>query len=145
MIMRMDLISEAEYGTDEYTDLLLKYNDISNPFTLNYEDIILVPSKETIANDIKEPQDSNNDNVAQLVRNYHKYVDKNKVPTTVGSEKNNLSIGKEYTEPNISPENSSPIVLRNGRMYFGDNNNVECSTNGISASDFAVQKIENIL
>lgn len=145
MIMRMDLISEAQYGTDEYTDLLLKYNDISNPFTLNYNDIIFIPSIETISNDLKAPEEIELKNEAELIRNYHKYIDKNKVPNTVGSEKNNLSIDKNYTEANLSPEDSSPIILRNGRIYFGDNSNVDCSTNGISASDFAIQKLENIL
>jgi len=145
MIMRMDLISYAQYGTDEYTDLLLKYNDISNPFTLNYNDIIYIPSMETIANDIATPEVISKENNAKLVRNYHKYIDKTKAPNTVGSQKNEIKIDKNYTEANLSQEDTSPIVLRNGRMYFGNNSNVECSTNGISASDFEIQKIENLL
>lgn len=145
MIMRMDLISYAQYGTDEYTDLLLKYNDISNPFTLNYNDIIYIPSMETIANDISTPEVISKENNAKLVRNYHKYIDKTKAPNTVGSQKNEIKIDKNYTEANLSQEDTSPIVLRNGRMYFGNNSNVECSTNGISASDFEIQKIENLL
>ena len=145
MIMRMDLISNAQYGSDEYTDLLLKYNDISNPFTLNYNDIIFIPTLDSISNNIVNPTNDPNDNNkdAALVRNYHKYIDKTKAPTTVGSQKNNISIDKELTEPNMSPEDTSPIVLRNGRIYFDNNNNVECSTNGISASDFNIQKIKN--
>lgn len=145
MIMRMDLISLAQYDTDEYTDLLLKYNDISNPFTLNHNDIIYIPSIETITNDLATPTEVNRKDNAKLIRNYHKYIDKSKAPNTIGSEKNNLSIDKEYTEANLAPEDTSPIVLRNGRVYFGNNSNVECSTNGITASDFNIQKIENIL
>lgn len=145
MIMRMDLISLAQYDTDEYTDLLLKYNDISNPFTLNYNDIIYIPSIETITKDLAEPIEVERKNNANLIRNYHKYIDKSKTPNTIGSEKNNISIDKEYTEANLAPEDSVPIVLRNGRVYFGNNSCVECSTNGISASDFNIQKIKNIL
>lgn len=144
MIMRMDLVSQAEYNNDNYTDILLKYNDISNPFTLNYNDILFIPSAETVANDITKPFDVENDN-AELIRNYHKYIDKDKVPTTIGSQKNEVNISKNYTEANITPEESEPIVMRNGRIYFGNNSNVECSTDGISASDFAIKKIENLL
>ena len=100
MIMRMDLISQAQYGTDEYTDLLLKYNDISNPFTLNYNDIIFIPSMETIANDITKPENVSKTNNAKLVRNYHKYIDKSKAPNTIGSQKNDIQIDKNYTEAN---------------------------------------------
>ena len=60
-------------------------------------------------------------------------------------QKNDIKIEKNYTEPNVSKEDTSPIVLRNGRIYFGDNSNVECSTDGITASDFTIKKIENLL
>lgn len=145
MIMRMDLVSLAQYDTEEYTDILLKYNDISNPFTLNYDDILYLPTLENIKSNINKEITNEKSNVAELVRNYHKYVDKNKLPKTIGSEKNELKIEKQPTEANMSEEDYSPIVVRNGRMYFNNNSNVECSTNGISSSDFLIQKIENIL
>lgn len=145
MIMRMDLISYAQYGTDEYTDLLLKYNDISNPFTLNYNDIIFIPSLESITNDLDVISIDSTEDDANLVRNYHKYIDKNKIPNTIGSQKNDVKIDKNYTEANITEEDSSPIILRNGRIYFGTNSNVECSVDGITASDFAIQKLKNDL
>ena len=94
---------------------------------------------------LKTPQELKKDNAAEYVRNYHKFINKDNIPSTVGSEKNDLTIDKNYTEANLSDKDSSPIVVRNGRIYFGDNANVECSTNGITASDFAIQKIENLL
>ena len=33
--MRPDLISMFAYGTDQYTDIILKFNGISNPFSLS--------------------------------------------------------------------------------------------------------------
>lgn len=144
MIMRMDLVSNAQYGNDEFTDVLLKYNDISNPFTLNYNDILYIPSSETVANDLTKIIDNEVDN-AELIRNYHKYIDKSKVPSNVGSQKNEVSISKNYTEANIAQEETEPIIMRNGRIYFGSNSNVECSTDGISTSDFTIKKIENEL
>ena len=58
---RPDLLSYDAYGTDEYGDLLLKLNGISNPFELNggmyiivpkydyLEQFQIVPAKSTIA------------------------------------------------------------------------------------------------
>jgi hypothetical protein len=43
-VARPDLISLAVYGTDEYADIICKYNGISNPFELNENDIIRLPS-----------------------------------------------------------------------------------------------------
>lgn len=143
MVMRMDLISYAQYNTDEYTEILLKYNDISNPFTLNYDDILLIPTIDSMVENLTTKK--NKDDIAKLVRNYHRYIDTNKLPKTVGSEKNTVKIEKNYTEANMSNEDSQSIVMRNGRIYFGNNSNVECSTDGITASDFNIQKLKNEL
>ena len=145
MKMRIDLVSLAAYGTDEYADILLKYNGISNPFTLNTDDILLVPTLDTIADDLIPLQSANN--VADKIRNYHKYIDKSKAPSIVGSQPTNMKIDKniEYKEANIADAGVASITLRNGRMYFGDNNDVLCATDGITASDFMISKIENDL
>lgn len=47
-IARPDLISLAVYGTDEYADIICKYNGISNPFELNEDDILRIPKLETV-------------------------------------------------------------------------------------------------
>ena len=118
MKMRIDLISLAAYGTDKYADVVMKYNGISNPFSINTDDILYMPTLDTIENDLMVPEVKSE--AAANIRNYHKYVDKNKAPKTVGSEINNKIVGKnvEFREANISPEGSSSIVLRNGRIYF---------------------------
>lgn len=45
-VARPDLISLAVYGTDEYADLICKWNGISNPFELNEDMIISLPPVE---------------------------------------------------------------------------------------------------
>ena len=42
--MRPDLVSQAMYNTDEYTEFILKFAGISNPFTLDKDDTLLVPN-----------------------------------------------------------------------------------------------------
>ena len=149
MKMRIDLISLAAYGTDEYADILLKYNGISNPFTINTDDILYIPTLDTVENDLIIPEIKST--AADNIRNYHKYIDKSKAPTTIGSEINNKSIypkmtvDNEFTEANIAKPGETSITLRNGRIYFGKNCNTECAVDGITASDFSISKIENEL
>ena len=42
--MRPDLVSQAMYETDEFTEFILKFAGISNPFTLSEDDVLLIPN-----------------------------------------------------------------------------------------------------
>ncbi len=44
-VCRVDLISLARYGTDSMGDIILKFNKISNPFSFNEGDIMLIPDR----------------------------------------------------------------------------------------------------
>ena len=47
-VARPDLISLAVYGTDQYADIICKVNGISNPFELNKDTVLFIPSYDTI-------------------------------------------------------------------------------------------------
>jgi len=47
-VARPDLISLAVYGDDKYADIICKLNGISNPFELNENDILFIPTFEYI-------------------------------------------------------------------------------------------------
>lgn len=49
-IARPDLISLACYGDDKYADIICKVNGISNPFELNEDMLIFIPSMTEISN-----------------------------------------------------------------------------------------------
>ena len=49
-IARPDLISLADYGTDNYGDFICKFNGISNPFELNEGMILYMPARVDIDN-----------------------------------------------------------------------------------------------
>lgn len=61
-VCRVDLISLHEYGTDAMGDVILKFNNISNPFSFVEGDIIMIPDysipminwKEIVGFDIPE-------------------------------------------------------------------------------------------
>lgn len=42
-VARPDLLSLAVYGSDEYADVICKYNEISNPFDLNEDMLLFIP------------------------------------------------------------------------------------------------------
>lgn len=47
---RPDLISLVMYGDDKYADVICKINGISNPFELNEDDILFIPSLTYVIN-----------------------------------------------------------------------------------------------
>ena len=49
-VARPDLISLAMYGTDQYADCICKFNGISNPFELNEDMVLYIPSLSDINN-----------------------------------------------------------------------------------------------
>lgn len=124
MVMRPDLLSLAEYDSDEYTDIILKYNNISNPFSLNKDDIIFLPTINTIDNDIEDVNHNINSEISdyERIKNYHRYIDKSKAPDTVGSEKNDKVITKtpssNYEEANLSQNDQLWVSTSNDRIYF---------------------------
>ena len=42
-VARPDLISLAVFGTDEYADMICKFNGISNPFEINEDMVLFMP------------------------------------------------------------------------------------------------------
>lgn len=57
-IARPDLIALDAYGDSSYCDVICKLNGISNPFELNEDMLIIVPSPECVMDFVKRP-DSN--------------------------------------------------------------------------------------
>jgi hypothetical protein len=54
--MRPDLISFAVYGTPDYVDILLKANQISNPFSIDIGDILIIIDKNLAQEFYKKPK-----------------------------------------------------------------------------------------
>lgn len=153
MEMRADKIAIGAYGDEEFTELLLKYNNIHNPFTIKKDDIMIVPSMTYIKENITRTVEEQKANQDALIRNFHKFIDKNKIPKTVGSEKNNTiipdSVGNikaivnKYKEANMADEGASSIKELNGKLYFGADSGMKCAMDGISTTDYLNTVIKN--
>lgn len=117
--MRPDKISKSLYGSENYAEIIMKHSNIDNPFTIEEGDILVAPSLTTIYNNIKDVKDyetADNDrdmSTYDLIKNYHKYIDKSKIPNQIGSENIDLDISKDAADNFNNIKN----VFGNGANY----------------------------
>lgn len=144
--MRPDLISQASYNNTLYTEIILKYNGISNPFTIASGDVILVPDINAIKDNIKKTGDLGEETEASRLRKTYKYIDPTKAPKKDPSLEsfNNRSLEEGALPPNIAEEGEGDITLRNGQVFFGEGIGISaCFQSGMSSSEFLSQIIKS--
>lgn len=169
--MRADKAAFHEYGTDEYTEYILKYSGVSNPFSIDGDDVLFIPDPQEAANQMVDVEEQESKTVDQ-VKVYYKFTNKDfksdstsydnlankKIPSV--AESNLLRNSNDgFMVPYISDEGTA-ITIKNGRMYFGtDVGNVaspeqyakelatkldeKCAVNGMSLTDFVRASIVN--
>lgn len=114
MEMRPDKLGYAAYGDISYAEIILKESGIDNPFSIEFNDDLLIPSLNTVYTNIKDLDEfdknpdyvraaSGKDTPYDLIANYHKYIDKNKLPKENGSDVTAVSIPSTNTsiDPNL--------------------------------------------
>lgn len=168
--MRPDKVSFNEYGTDNNTEFILKYSGISNPFSLDKDDVLLIPNEDQAQSQMADLEEESF-NAADQVKLYYKFTNPdfksdsksyddlaNKVipsgvldPTETGG----------FTVPYIADDGTTAITIRNGRMYFGEDAgptaaddyseqlknalDQKCAVNGMSMTDFVRASVKNSL
>lgn len=173
MKMRPDLMSVSTYGEDIYAEMIMKYSDIDNPFAIDEGDVVAVPLLNNVYDEIKSTMLTTPDSAAtyDLVKNYHKYIDKSKWPEyngtkepEAGGTKRPSNVSQVQVEPNMSNNGRSGINIINGRLYFGPNvsvsptdiedvdgeniansNLVDCARNGVTIGQFINATVKNNL
>jgi hypothetical protein len=167
-VMRPDLISQAVYNNTLYAEYILKYNGISNPFSLNEGDVVLIPNLESAKLNTKTTAGSGSDaDPSKKLRDSFKYIDPSKIPKrdkdlanfddrkfdeTVdggdgggqGGGLGGRTIRYGVLPPNIAEEGTTQIVERNGRIYFGEGiGESACLKSGMSSSEFLTKVIKS--
>lgn len=104
-IARPDLISLYVYKTDEYADLICKLNGISNPFELNENMVLLIPSKNKLdeivnktnmgVSEFINENDKNTDNICQIEKTNKKLLNQKRSPNEATINDNNYIIRKD--------------------------------------------------
>ena len=120
--MRPDLISMFAYGTDIYTDIILKFNEISNPFSIAEGDIFLIPDLDGAKRAYRKPKPSKKE-IEEVKR---AYIDKNRFskPTQNRLDKlKALADSKKNGSPTITPSNKlkpgeSAVTTKGGALIF---------------------------
>lgn len=137
--MRPDLISSLYYGHENFTDILCKYNNISNPFSLERGQLIKVP---------KSPE--------KFYFNGEDIIDKgtikaqpNLIPRSQRDDarlKYLTGLGTSLIQPNLNLPNDKNIKVENGKLVFGADvtkiNKADCPT-PISRSNVLKNLIES--
>lgn len=117
--MRPDLISVRLYANQNYYETLLKYNGISNPFSLAPNDILLTPPFKSLESSIVQPKNILEKGEEKVASNETKLLD----PKTV-KDKKRLEVlkdkVKEIVPPNVNTEGNKNVKVRDGKVIFGE-------------------------
>jgi hypothetical protein len=156
--MRPDIVSKSAYGANDLWDLILKYNNISNPFSICKEDRLFIPSLD----DMKQNLAPSGERDAKVEQVRGQYIDVSKKakqdPRLAELEKKRREAQKKKAEnigvasvnnlpPNIAEEGDREIIVKGGKVQFGPNisrGKAECET-PLSKSEFLAKLIKNRL
>lgn len=126
LAMRPDLISKVAYGVDDYLDLILKANEISNPYSIDIGDLILIPDDDIAASFYKGPDTIDQDKVNRAKGN--------NIDGTKMSEKdvkrieklskiaaNRVNGSKEITQPTVRKAGDKLLKTQNSSTRISPN------------------------
>lgn len=137
-VMRPDLISKLKMGNHNNLEILLKGNEISNPFSIDEGDILLIP--DPINSDSKFETASISSNPAAEIRK--QYIDPKKASIV-----NTGDTYEEYSErektslpPNYSKTGDKELAFVNGKIILGP----DVSKTSSKESDIPLTKINFI-
>lgn len=117
---RVDLISLAVYGSDEYSDIILKCNEISDPLSVRAGDNLVIPDLSKAKNFYKNPN-------TESKEAKQKYIDSTK--------KSKVDTNRLETLAKISAsiKNGSKVNIKPNELKPGESNiEVNIQTNSIS-------------
>jgi hypothetical protein len=121
---RIDLISLNLYNNANYGDQLLKFNGISNPFSIGVGDVLDVPPIDVLLKQWKKPGIGVKE--ANVVRD--KFIDTKRLPI---KDQNRLDYlkrkaaekpngAKEILPPNVLKSDQTNVVIQNGETLVGN-------------------------
>jgi len=121
--MRGDLLSKILYQTTSFMCVLFKYNGISNPFSLDINDVIKAPDGAILSSMLTNPDNINGSN-----NNWETSTRKKKKTSLISPKtkqdkmrldylQKNANTNTQIAPPNIAKDTSVKVV--NGKIVFG--------------------------
>lgn len=118
--MRPDKLAERIYGNHERWDLLLKFNGVSNPFSLDSDTLLLAPADFALNKMVNAPK-----LVPEKGGDRGKTNSEKTINTKTRKDQKRLDSlkkkVKEVTPPNVNMTGESNVKIVNGRVIFGSN------------------------
>ena len=120
---RIDLISLNVYNSADYVDQLLKFNGISNPFSIAEGDILYIPPMDVLQKTFKKPGIGMSE--SNVVRD--RFVETKRLPI---QDQNRLDYlkrkaaqkpngAKEILPPNVLQTDQKNVIIENGKLIVG--------------------------
>ena len=125
LAMRMDLVAKVYFKDSNKMDMLLKFNGISNPFSVDEGDIILVPDledmKKAFAPKTAKDKDTNKEDLINKFFDPDRMSKKDKKRLEYLKEKSaQLANGSETNlPPNFAEPGSKELQVIDGLVVFG--------------------------
>jgi hypothetical protein len=116
--MRPDLVSERLYASQDYWDTLLKFNGISNPFSLDVGEILLAPSTNTLEKFIVPSKDVVEKGTEPAKKNEAALI-KPKSAKDVNRLASIRTKTSEVVPPNVNLSGSKNVKVVNGQVILG--------------------------
>lgn len=151
--MRVDLISNEMYGYIDPAEKVLKFNGISNPFSIDEGDILITFDLYSLNRNIRAVNNSAKDK-EDVRRQYLTPEKKSKIDPQLQSFSKRDTARKPVTgpadtalPPNYADFGDTEIQVRNGKIYMGPNvtKSSEADEGPISKSEFIARLVKNRL
>jgi hypothetical protein len=114
---RPDKLANTLHSNISFVDLLLKTSDISNPFSISKDDIVIVYELIEMINDV-DTNSAQRKNIEEIIR--QQYIDETKKPmfdNTINKFRNEPA----KLPPNITKIDQKDVIVKNGKVILGDN------------------------
>ena len=122
--MRPDLISFAVYGSPNFVDILLKANEISNPFSVDVGDVLIIIDKNEAQNFYRQPKKPKKeiDDTKSLFINPERASTKdiNRIKALQKQADNKSNGASEVKPTNLKREGQDAFTFSGGTIRISD-------------------------
>jgi hypothetical protein len=129
---RVDLIAHREYSGDWYGDIILKFNNISNPFSFKAGDVLRIPSKDAnmkIWKDINDSMVNENPIRSQFIDSKRLTTkDKKRIKYLEDKASNKANGSSQILPPNILKHGQDNVIKSKGKISLSGGQNVSKKT-----------------
>lgn len=121
--MRPDLIAQLYYGNHSKLDFICKFNGISNPFSLEKGQVILIGDDFEMQSAFTTAPSTNTGDAKKDIRD--KFFDQNRLSKKDAKrlefiKKKTATTTTTNLPPNFATPNSTEITVKDGKVIFGN-------------------------